>query len=672
MNLSKILESQNLVEDLDKETLKDIYEAVKSGYDQDEISRSGWKMGAEKNMKLATQITEKKTFPWPDAANVKFPLVTIAVIQFAARAYPSLIPPRDAVKGLVIGLPTPEKEARAKRVGDYMTYQVLEEIPDWDEDMDKLIHIVPILGNAFKKTFFDPEMGIQRSQLVLPTDLVADYYGRSIEEVSRKTHVFRLYPYEVEQKFRSKFFSRVSLPDSTMIRKGTEVSDQAHDLTAPGSNNKDTPYEVLEQHCWYDLDDDGLQEPYIVTIIPDAEECVRIVPRFNEDSIQVNEKNEIIRIIPDEYFTNFIFIPDPESGIYGFGFGRLLGPLNETVNTTINQLLDGGTLSNLQSGFLSRGIRIKTGSNSFSPGEWKFVESSFDDLRKGIFPLPVKEPSMVLFNLLGVMVEQGQKLGTVSDLMMGESPGQNQPFSTTQRVLEEGLRMFSSIHKRLHKSLKKEYRKLFRLNFEFLEEEKYFTVLDIGGDNKNPQVFRKDFNNSDVDVVPSSDPDITSEMIKLAKNEALMAFVQLGTVNPQEATRRILEAQNHSGIEDLMKMPEPQPDFETQLKMAEFQHKQQMDSVEIKFRALELEAGIFKDRAQGILTLAKAQSLEDKTILEQLKLELEGMRNAEERFNTQMKDLRDAKLQIVKMQSDEKRDQIKSDERKKSKSEKSN
>lgn len=671
MELGRILESQNLVEELDEDTLREIYRDVKEGYELDERSRSGWKKGAEHNMKLATQIAEKKTFPWPDAANVKFPLVTIAVIQFAARAYPSLIPPRDAVKGLVIGQPTPEKEARAKRVGDYMTYQVLEEIPDWDEDMDKLIHIVPILGNAFKKTFFDPDLGIERSQLVLPTDLVADYYGRSIEEVSRKTHVFKLYPNEVEQKFRSKFFSRVSLPESTLVRKGTEVSDMAHDLV-PGGRAGDSPYEVLEQHCWIDLDDDGLQEPYIVTIIPDAEECVRIVPRFNEDSIRVNEDNEVIRIHPDEYFTNFIFIPDPESGIYGFGFGRLLGPLNETLNTTINQLLDGGTLSNLQSGFLSRGIRIKTGNTSFAPGEWKQIETSFDDIRKGIFPLPVKEPSQTLFNLLGVMVEQGEKLGTINDLMMGNSPGQNQPYSTTERVLEEGLKMFSSIHKRLHKSLKKEYRKLFKLNSEFLEDEKYYTVLDINGDQENPIISRQDFEMEDVNVVPASDPDVTSDMLKLAKNESLLAFVQMGTVNPQEATRRVLEAQNHMGIEALMEIPEPQPDFETQLKMQEFQHKQQLDTVELQFRALELQAGVFKDRAQGVLTLAKAQSLEDKTVLEQLKLELEGMRNAEEKFNAQMKDLRDAKLQVAKLQSDERKEKIKSSDRKKSNSEKSN
>lgn len=619
----------NLAEKLDDPERNYLAETIIEGFYTDKESRLEWETQYEDANKLAAQVCEQKSFPWPNAANVKYPLITLASIQFAARAYPSLINERDTVKGRVVGYSTPEKEQKAWRVGTYMTYQLHEEMEEWDDGMDKLLHIIPIVGTCFKKSYFDPSLGRNVSELVLPKDLVVNYYAKSLEHANRKTHILYFYKNEILERIRSDQWIDYDLSQVTNQNDDDfrPTGDQVHGLDRP-SNDEDSTRKIIEQHCWLDLDGDDYKEPYIATVDLDCRKLVRLIPRFNTDSIQYGSKDQISKIKADEYFTKFGFIPDTESSVYDLGFGRLLGPLNETVNTTINQLLDAGTLSNLQGGFLGRGIRVKGGMAAFKPGEWKVINSTGDDIKKSIFPLPVKEPSNVLFQLLGMMVDIGQRVGSVSDMMTGESPGQNQPYSTTVRVLEEGMRVFSSIHKRTHRALKKEYKLLASLNFKYLEDQKYFTVLDT---TESSQIGRMDFDPSSVDVIPASDPDVMSEALRLAKAEQLLQMGMSGMVNMQVAIKRALEAQNQPGIEELMQMPPPQPNFDQQVAMKELELKQMEQQMNMQLEQAKLEIQAMTARANAMLAMAKAEAADDKTTLESLKTQLEALDAAEER-----------------------------------------
>lgn len=622
--LQSIVDSTNIVEEIDEEKLDEIAEDVHTGYEADKGSREEWEDQQDKYMELAAQVMDSKNYPWPNASNVKYPLLSIAALQFSARAYQALLPNKNVVKGRVIG-PDPENEKyeRAQRIEKYMSYQLLEEMEEWEESMDRLCLTLPILGNVFKKTYQAADGPV--SELILPKDLVVNYYAKSLEHASRKTHVLYYYPNEVVTKIRSGEFIDHDYETGESSKNleedhGIYIDDEIQKISEP-SNDSTAPVEYLEQHTFLDLDEDGYAEPYIVTLHNDTQKVVRIVARYDVDSIVTNEAGEVVKITPVEYFTNFVFIPDPASGVYGLGLGLLLGPLNEASNTLINQLIDAGKLSNLQSGFIARGIRTRHGSTPLAPGEWRQVETISQDLKSGIVPIPAREPSNVLFQLLGLLLEAGQQLGSVTDLMVGESPGQNQPYSTTQEVLRQGMQVFSSIHKRIHRSLKKEFKKLYRLNKLYLSEEKYFTVLDA----KTPEereattVRRTDFAGDDTDVIPSSDPIYSSETEKMARSEANLALLQLGTVNPQVATRRILEARDEENIEELLQLPEPQPNFDQQIELK----KLEVEEKNLQVDAFRAQAQSARDEAAAMKAMAEAQATAQQQQFELLKQQME-------------------------------------------------
>ena len=620
-DLQALITSVNIAEQIDEDTLKNMGSSVYDWYEMDENSRAEWMDKYEDYMKLATQVSSNKNFPWPDAANVKYPLLTISALQFAARAYQSLIPNNKVVKTRVIGNdPDGSKAARARRVSNYMSYQLLEEMDTWEDEMDRTCLILPIIGNVFKKTYWDGTKMV--STLVLPKDLCVDYYASSLEDANRKTHKLYYYPNEVTRQIRMGHFLDVDLPEVSNTYEGdhSEAEDELLGIMPP-SNDEASPHEFLECHCNWDLDEDGYEEPYVITVHKDTKQVVRVAARYDQTGIDTNEKGEIISIEPVEYFTNYVFINDPNSGVYGMGFGNLLGPLNEAANTLINQLIDSGTLDNLQSGFLAKGIKIPNGNTPLKPGEWRYVNTIGDDLRKGIVPLPTKQPSTVLFQLLSMMISSGQQLSSVTDLMTGENPGQNQPWSTTSEVLKQGLQVFSSIYKRIHRSMKREFKKIYRLNMLYLEDEKYFAVLDpTGPEDQTATIGKADFEDEAMDIVPNSDPTNISNAEKLAKAESLMQLLQLGSVNPQVATKRILEAQDQENIAELMQMPEPKPDFDQQIKMQEMQiaqQEQEITKVKVQYQAA-------RDEANATLTMAKAQSEVERVELEKLKLQFDA------------------------------------------------
>ena len=597
----------NIAELLDEQELTRIGHACKEGYELDEKSRKDWMDKYDQWMLLAMQVEEKKTFPWEGAANVKYPLITIASMQFSARAYPALIPGTNVVHGHVNGFdPDGQKQNAAIRVSKHMSYQLLEQMDGWEEGMDRLCSIIPIIGCMFKKTYYSPLKQKNISEIVYPKDLVINYWTKSLDDSPRTTEIIRLDDNAMYERKATGLFLDVDISKE-------EQGDELHKLSDISNMDKvednDTqPYILLEQHTYLDLDDDGYKEPYVVTLDKASGTILRIAPRFDEESVVRNEQGDLLRIVPDSYYTKFGFVPNPDGGFYDVGFGLLLSPLNKSINTLLNQLIDAGTLSNLQAGFMSRGIRIQGGNSAFKPGEWKTAHFTGDDLRKGIVPLPVREPSGVLFNLLQLLLDGGQRVSTVTDMTMGENPGQNQPATTTMAVLEQGQKVFNSIYKRLHRSLKTEFKKLHKLNAKYLEPIQYFTVLDLGEEFKAP-VRQTDYNIDVTDVTPASDPNMSSTAQKLIKAQQLMELLQLGTVNPIEVTKRILEASEQPGIETLMQMPPPQPNPEVQFEQAKFQDESARDWERIEIE--KFEAGMKQEIQESKnRQAAEAQQLE--------------------------------------------------------------
>jgi chaperonin GroES len=458
----------------------------------DEHTMRDWLKRYDEYLNLAMQIKESKTWPWRGAANVKFPLLTIASLQFHARAYPALVSNKGLVKGKVVGYdPTGEKAKRAERVGKHMTYTLLDKLEHWDEDMDKLLMTLPVAGCMFKKVDWDGFNQEICDDLIFPKDIIINYWAKSMGSARRITHKLYLYENDIIERQRDGFYLEIEL-DPPQSRHVDRDADRRQGRSSVNTSDDDaTPYEILNCYTYLDLDDDGYKEPYVVTIERQNKKILRIAPNFAIKSIRKNAKGEIVQIKAKQTFVKYDFIPSPDGGLLGVGFGLLLGSLNETVNTNINQLIDQGTVYTTGGGFVAKGIRLQGGKLEFEPNEWKVVQTTGDDLRKGIFPLPVKEPSQVLFSMLQALVASGKEIIAISEIATGKLPGQNTPATTTLTSVEEGMKLFTAIYKRIHRSLKSEYKRIFEILSVYLDEEEYFQVLDAQGNPIDEHVVSK-------------------------------------------------------------------------------------------------------------------------------------------------------------------------------------
>jgi len=580
--LREIQRSRNVDALLTPEQSDAIGDEVVKGYDEDEASRQEWKKRTEAAIKLALQMVEAKSFPWPDASNVKFPLVTIAALQFAARAYPALVKAPDLVKYRVMGEDQGgQKAARANRIGRHMSYQLLDQDEDWEEDTDRKFIVLPIIGCAFKKTYWDALKERNCSKLVLPQNLVVNYYTRTLEACERKTEVFELSDREIKEKQLSGLYSTKELGQPQVQDK--KLSDKRQGLAAPPVG-KSTARELLEQHCYFDLDNDQYPEPYVVTVERSSRKVMRIVHRFGEvvtqqslqmkqledqkksmglqlqemaqslppptgeeDESHVAAANQIARIAEQvqaqnaqidaqlqelqtsndaqpqvlridalECYTKYGFIPSPDGGFYDLGLGALLGPINDSVNTLINQLIDSGTLQNGSQGFIGKGARIQGGEVRFRPFEWKRVNVAGQTLKDSLVPLPINQPSTVLYQLLSLLIGYGEKVSSVNEAMTGNNPGQNTPAYNMQAMLEQGLQVFNGIFKRLYRSFRKELRKLYTLNRIYLNPIEYFETMD-----GRFSALQQDYSGDPTDVFPAADPNAFSNQENAMKAQFL-------------------------------------------------------------------------------------------------------------------------------------------------------
>lgn len=617
MQLSKILEEENNVAlHLSDEQLTKIGEAIVAGYDIDLDSRSGWEKDIKQYLKLALQVVEDKTFPWAGASNVKYPMIATAAAQFAARAYPTLVPATGNLVhvAIVSAFADEAKQQRAKNVGRYMSYQILNEMYDWEEGMDNLLLILAIFGIAYKKVYYSPDRQTNCSELVNPFNLVVNYWAKELCNCPRITEVLYKSGREIEEKKRAKLYLDIDLGAPQQNTEQAEAINVSKNAAPPGEVDETTPYMLLEQHTFLDLDEDGYSEPYIVLVDYFSKKVLRIMPRFTEDSVETSG-DEIIKITPDDYYVKYSFFPSPDGSFYTRGFGHLLGPLNESVNTVLNQLIDAGTMSNLQSGFIGKGLKIRQGDHRFKPGEWKQVNTLGSDIKSNVFPLPTREPSNVLFQLLGMLVQAGKELASVAEIFVGKMPGQNTPAFTTQQSIEQGMKLFTAIYKRVYRSLTKEFRLLYKLNARYLDVQFYQAVVD------DPQASEADFEQDEKDVLPNADPQASSEFDKQQRYQQVGNLLQLGTIEKMEFTKQMLRSFGFDE-EAVKKLTEgspatqpPQPDPEQQkmqmeagIKQQEAQQKMQVEQAKLALKqreaefklALEQQKAVFEQKQQAM------------------------------------------------------------------------
>ena len=604
LNIDKMLVSPNIAEMLDQQALNTIGAHVVNEFDLDKESRATWERRVESAMMLALQVAETKSFPWQGSSNIKFPLVTIAALQFHSRAYPALIPSSDIVKMNMdySDGTNPEQFESNSRVEKHMSFQLLKEDENWEAEMDKVLISVPIVGCAFKKTYWDFNEEHPLSENVLAKDFVVSYWTKNLKDCPRQSHVIYLSSNDVISRQRRGIWSEFKLNPVQQLPQDnlTIASNKAQGVEQP-QQDPSTPYEFIEQHRWEDLDGDGFKEPYIITVHRETRKVVRIVANYFEDSIKRNAKNEIISIKPESYFTKYSFIPSPDGGFYDIGFGILLGPLNESINTIINQLVDAGTMANTAGGFLSRGIKIRGGNYNFAPLEWKHVDSTGEDLAKGIYPLPVREPSQVLFTLLTTLVNYGERIVGSTDIMVGESVGQNTPATTANNMIDQGMKVFAGIFKRTYRALNEELKKVYRLNQLYLPDTYKFST---------GMVTSKDYQQPADMLRPAADPHVVSDTQRIQQAQAL---VQASSAAPgfdhYQVMKRYLEALKVPNIDQVLPDPkgpnaiQPAPDVKIQIEQMKSQERQLSLQVKMKL-------GIMKLTQEAELNRAKIMQLQ--------------------------------------------------------------
>jgi chaperonin GroES len=608
---------------------------VERKYKIDKQSRDEWEASANRAMDIALQVRKPKNYPFEGAANIKYPLVTVAALQFGARAYPAIVDGQRIVKAQVVGSddgipqinpdtkepmvdplsgepvwskPPGEKRAKAERVSRHMSYQLLNEMVEWEEDTDVLLHHIPIIGCAFRKVYRSGELNRNKSEMVPAINLVVNQKVRSLDEAPAVTHEIFLYPHEIENKKRAGEYLDIDLGNAAPV-DGNDGSDE------------DAPHMFLEQHRYLDLDDDGYREPYIVTVHKDSCKVVRIVANYNIEKVRDNGKR--ITFIPKEqYFVKYSFIPDPKGGFYDIGFGKLLESLGETIDTTINQMLDAGHIQNAGGGLIGTGVRLKKNKLMMSPGMYHQVEVT-GDIRSQVFPFQHAGPSPVLFQLLGMMVEAARDITATKDILTGDTGGKTQTATTTLALIEQGLKVFTAIYKRIFRAMKDEFKLLFELNAKFIDEKQYFTFND-----EQEVVESKDYDIGAMDICPVADPSMVTDMQRQAQSQLLLQVAEHPALGPlqdgMEVLRRVYDAARIPESEKLIKKQDP--------KAAQMQEAAAM--TELDKTASEAErnrAAAQKDQASTAKTVTETQLLPADKIMEAHKQDMEDAHRQKDR-----------------------------------------
>ena len=542
---------ENIAEILDESTRGALASKITSYYHDDLDSRQDWYETFRAGLDLLGIKTNTRSEPFEGASGVYHPLLAEAVTHFQAQTYRELLPAGGPVDTQVMGVTSDPKLEQANRVKNFMNYQLTYKMEEYDPEMDQMLFYLPLAGSAFKKSYYDPSVGRAVSRFVKAEDLVVPYTTNDLVTASRITHVIRMTENDVKKLQLSGFYRDVDMGSPSYIKQN-DLQDKIDELDGVDRTGGDDEYTLLEVHGVFDLDGfedkdengepTGLALPYIITVCLDTNEILSI--RQNYDPTDPMRRKV-------EYFTHYKFLPG--LGFYGFGLIHMIGGVTKSATAILRQLIDAGTLSNLPAGFKSRGLNIQRSDDPIQPGEWRDVDTPGGVIRDSFLPLPYKEPSGTLAQLLGLLVESGQKFAAVMDQGSGDG-NQNAPVGTTVAMLEKGQKVISAIHKRLHYAQRSEFKILKRIFGEVLPQEYPYQVQGA-----QQSVFREDFTDS-VDVIPVSDPNIfsTTQRIILAQTQLQMAQSAPQLHNMREAFRKMYLALNIRDIDDLL-LPEFEP-----------------------------------------------------------------------------------------------------------------
>ena len=540
----------NLALAMDERTLSSMARELIQEYKKDKLSRKEWEDAYIKGLDLLGTKYQEVTKPFKGASGVTHPLLAESVTQFQAQAYKELVPSDGPVRTQVVGLVTPATEQQADRVKDYMNYLLMEEMEDYTTDMDQMLFYLPLSGSTFKKIYYDALMARPVSKFVPAEDLVVPYFASDLKDCERITHVIKMTQNEVTKKMAAGFYRDIELIESNT--EPDDVQKKLNQLEGIKRTGDDYLHNILEMHVDLNLDDyedfddkaKKIKIPYIVTIDEGSGEILSIYRNYRPGDLNYS------RI---EYFVHYKFLPG--LGFYGFGLTHMIGGLSQAATQSLRQLIDAGTLKNLPAGFKSRGIRVRDDDQPIQPGEFRDVDAPGGNIRDQFFNLPFTEPSVTLYNLLGFVVQAGQKFAAITDTNIGNDT-QNRAVGTTVALMERGSRVMSGVHKRCYYAMRLEFKILARICSESLPPEYPYDVY--GGPR---EIKSADFDNR-VDILPVADPNIMSmaQRVTLAQSQLQIAQSNPQMHNLHEAYRRVYEALGTKQIEAILKPPPKQPE----------------------------------------------------------------------------------------------------------------
>ena len=539
----------NLADLLPDDVLSPLGHKLYQDYQDYKTSRKDWERAYVSGLDLLGFNYDDRSEPFKGASGATHPVLAEAVTQFQSLAYKELLPSNGPVRTQILGMPTPQKEQQAGRVKDYMNYQIMDQMKEYESEFDQMLFYLPLSGSSFKKIYYDDIMQRAVSKFVPADDLVVPYTATSLDDCESVIHVIRMSENELRKKQVGGFYSDVEITPTHLIE--TELQEKERKLEGTRRGRDDRVFTILECHVNVDLggfeDQDaegnptGIKLPYIVTLEEGTRKVLSV--RRNYDVKDALKK----RI---DYFVHFKFLPG--LGFYGFGLIHMIGGLSRTATSALRQLLDAGTLSNLPAGFKMRGIKMRDEAQAIQPGEFRDVDAPGGNLKDAFMMLPFKEPSPTLLQLMGVVVSAGQRFASIADLQVGEG-NQQAAVGTTVALLERGSRTMSAIHKRLYASMKREFNLLARVFKLYLPPVYPYDV--VGGQR---QIMQTDFD-SRVDIQPVADPNIFSQTqrISLAQTELQLAASNPRMHNQYEVYRNMYEALGVKDIDLILKKPLP-------------------------------------------------------------------------------------------------------------------
>ena len=533
---------QNLVEILDEEKLEEIGNTVLDKFEADKDSRAEWESMFERGFDLLGLKLEDTTEPFEGAATAVHPLLIESAVKFQSKASQELFPAKGPVKAQVLGNATLEREQQANRVQNFMNYQVTTQMPEYFDEFERMLFHLPLIGSAVKKIYYDSSLERPVSEFVPIDQFYVSYYASDLRRADRYTHVIYRSPVDLARQIEANMYADIELPSAGVptLSGMAEKMDTVLGLSPAGDN--DPQYVLLEQHCYLELEEDKMHTgksacPYIVTVEQQSGQVLSIRRNWAEGDDKYVKKM---------HFTHYRYVPG--FGFYGLGLIHFLGNLTMSATAAMRSLLDAGQFANLPGGFKAKGVRMVGDNDPIAPGEFKEVEATGMDLTKSIIPLPFKEPSQTLFNMLSFVTGAGQKFADSTEQVIADSGGYG-PVGTTMALLEASSKFFSAIHKRLHKAQGDEFKVLARIDSEYLPSEYPYDLPGI-----TEKIFKKDFDGC-VDIIPVSDPNIPSNaqrMMLVQMVQQIAAQSEPGMFDMEAINRMLLTAANVPDVEKLM------------------------------------------------------------------------------------------------------------------------